>query len=109
MRSTCKRRPEGEHISTQPIIAEGTRALPLPRIAEQNIATIAIIPPIRKLKFIARTNAVGFAAVGSEVAGDCVGAIYAEDGAVGVGRDACKEEKSRATKADATARRRAAF
>jgi hypothetical protein len=39
-----------------------------PRMAEHNIATIAIIPLIKKQKFIALTNTAAFAAVGVAVA-----------------------------------------
>jgi hypothetical protein len=37
---------------------------PLPRIAEVDMATSAIMEPMRKLKFIAWTNTVGFVGVG---------------------------------------------
>ncbi len=47
-----------------PVLYQTGDGAPLPRIAEVDMATRAIMEPMRKLKFIAWTNTVGFAGVG---------------------------------------------
>src|SRR5207249_2268448 len=63
---TCKRYSQRQP-QTPSCTRQANRPAPCPRIAEQNIATSAMNPPTKKLKFIAWTKTVGFVGVAAAV------------------------------------------